>query len=338
MKKMVCTVIAVVMFAAILGSLAISAGDMLFTDNFDSGVFNELDWRVEGSLFAIQQGGPTKSPHLEGWAEAVVQQTSYGEDAPAPRVYGANFAYKVDTWFFDDGGNGADEHWVALWWADHFEDQIGNDRIVYTVRATYETRTIAIIVHGEGVGMDYFPEEVSLAEWKIPDSVEFEMDTGSPTVFNLGMRINGTQIDGFFNGQKVVSATAPIIHQYKCPLIFWNGQCWTGFDNVCVSTADYDLFNEGSSASPAPAAQSPAATEKVIETKKVVVGTDEDGNDITEIVTEEVVRPAAQTSNGTTGGTSSATGDMAIAVAAVMVVALGSAIAVRKITLGKNRE
>jgi hypothetical protein len=148
----------------------------------------------------------------------------------------------------------------------------------------------------------------------------------------MGLRINGTQIDGFFNDQKVVSFTAPRMGTVKSPLIFWNYQCWTGYDNWVVADADYNLFNE--SAEQAQNQQNaPAATEKVIETKKVVVGTDEDGNDITEIVTEEVVRPAAQTSNGTSGGTSSATGDMAVVVAALMVIALGSAIVVRKVTL-----
>ena len=332
MKKLISLLIAATMIAALAATFVVADGSILFSDNFDSGVFNEADWRVNGSLFEILPGGPTNSPHLEGWAEAVVQQTSYNDDenpTPAPRVYNASFAVKCDTWFYDDGGNDVDEHWVGLWWADHFEDQIGGDRIVYTVRCIYETRTVAIIVHGENGATDYFDDDTVLAEWHMPDDVELEMDASSPTVFNLGMRINGTQIDGFFNGQKVVSATAPIIHQHICPILFWNGGCWTGFDNFVVSTADYDLFGEGDAAN-APAANDGApATEKVIESETVLV-TDAEGNTVVEVVTSEVARPAANTGAAATGGTAARTGDSAIVVIAVMIAAFGTAIAVKK--------
>ena len=347
MKKLISAAIVAVMLVSAL-CLSVSA-DLLWTDDFNSGVFSEADWRVEGSLFTLQSGGPTNSGHLEGYAEAVVQQSSYNDSdhpTPAPRVYGPNFAVKCDMWIFEDGGNDADEHWVALWWADHFEDQIGGDRIVYTVRCTYETRTVAIIVHGENGGTEYFDGDTTLSEWKIPDDVELEMDSSSPTVINLGMRINGTQIDGFFNGQKVVSATAPIIHQNICPILFWNGGCYTGFDNWMVSTADYDLFNEGAGGGQQGGgqqgggqqggqqggAQQGGGTEKVIVKKSVVVGTDAEGNAITEIVTEEVVRQVAATGGNATGGNAAKTGDTAVIVIAVMIVALGAAIVVKKVS------
>ena len=344
MKKLISAAIIAGMLIAALCS-SVSAG-LLWTDNFDSGVFNTADWQTEGTAFTVQPGGPTNSGHLEGWAEAVVQQTSYGDEAPAPRVYGPSFAVKCDTWFFDDGGDEAEQHWVALWWADHFENAIGMDvdRIVYSVRCTYETRTVAIVVHGENGGTDYFSEETVLAEWQIPDSVELEMDPANPTVFNLGMRINGTQIDGFFNDQKVVSATAPVIHDFKCPLLFWNNKCYCGFDNWMVSTPDYDLFNEaagggqqgggqqggGQQGGQQGGAQQGGGTEKVIVSKSVVVGTDAEGNAITEIVTEEVVRQVAATGGNATGGSAAKTGDMAVVVVAVMVIAIGSAIVVKK--------
>ena len=335
MKKLIALALCAVMFAAMLTVSASAAGSILFSDNFNSGVFNDLDWRVEGSLFELQNGGPTKSGHLEGWAEAVVQQTSYGENAPAPRVYGPSFAVKCDTWFYDDGGNGVDTHWVGLWWADHFEDVIGGDRIVYTVRCIYETRTVAIIVHGENGGSEYFDGDITLAEWQLPDDEPLEMDNGEPTVFSLGMRINGTKIEGFFNDKKVVSATAPIIHQNKCPLIFWNGGCWTGFDNWVVSTVDYDLFNESADqGNNDPANNEPAETEteKRIETK-VVHETNEAGEDVTVIVTEEVVVPVANTGRTNTGTRSSSkTGDTAIIVVAVMIVSIGAALIIKKVT------
>ena len=329
MKKLLSVVIAAVVLAAMLAPAA--SADLLWTDNFDSGVFSEADWRVEGSAFALTNGGPTNSPHLEGWAEAVVQQSSYGEDAPAPRVYGPNFAVKCDTWFYGDGGNSADEHWVALWWADHFENQIGMDvdRIVYFVRCYYEARKVVIMAHGENGGTEFYPEDTVLAEWQIPDDVELEMDPSAPTVFNLGMRVNGQQIDGFFNNQKVVSATLPTIHQYKCPLLFWNGGCWTGYDNWMVSTADYDLFNEGANmnnggnGNGGNGGNGGNAVETVI-----VTDTDAEGN----IVTRVETRPAANNGGAATGGNAAKTGDAAIIAVAVMIVALGSAIVVKKVS------
>ncbi len=330
MRKIISFAVAAMLLGALLAS-AVSA-DILWSDNFDNGVFNEYDWQTNGTAFYIENGGPTNSPHLEGWAEAVVQQTSYGENAPAPRVYGPSFAVKCDTWFYDDGGNGAEEHWVALWWADHFEDNIGLDvdRIVYMVRCTYETRKVEIIAHGENGGSDYFDGDHILSEWQIPDSVELEMDPASPTVFNLGMRVNGTQIDGFFNGQKVVSATAPVIHQFKCPLLFWNGGCWTGFDNWVVSTPDYNLFNE--TAAPVvnpvdPGANNGGGNGGSTEPETyIVTDTDAEGNVVTSIETRE----RANTGSGSGSG-GAVTGDVAVTVAVVMILSLGAAVVVKKI-------
>ena len=342
MKKLISAAIAVVMFAAMLVG-AVSA-EVLWTDNFDGG-FNELDWTLGGTLFTLEQNGPTSSPHLEGWAEAVVQQSTYGDEAPAPRVYGSNVAFKCDTWFFGDGGNESDDHWVGLWWADYFYDLDAQNRVVYTVRVNYDKRTVILSADGVGEGETFFPEYTEVAVWQMPESIELEMDESAPTVFSIGMRINGTQVDGFFNDMKVVSFTAPTMHQFKSPLIFWNNQCHTGYDNWMVSTADYDLFNEGAAQNdPAPAQteaaaadneapagdDAAAATEKVVEKENVVVGTDADGSAVTEVVTKEVARPAANTGAKTTGGNAAKTGDAAIIVIAVMLTALGAAIVVKK--------
>ena len=328
MKKLISAALVLVMFAALLiGSVS---AEILWTDNFDNGVFNELDWQLAGTLFTLEQGGPTQSPHLEGWAEAVVQQSSYGDEAPAPRIYGSNVAFKCDAWVYEDGGSESDDHWIGLWWADYFYDNDPQNRIVYTIRVKYEARQVVLTADGIGEGEEFFPEYTEVAKWDIPESVELEMDGSAPTVFNMGLRISGTQIDGFFNDQKVVSTVAPTMHQYKSPLLFWNNQCHTGYDNWMVSTADYDLFNEG--ANPAPAANdAPAVTEKVVETETRLV-TDTDGNTVVEVVTNEVVRPAANTGTAPSGGTAARTGDMAVVVVAVMIIAIGGALVVRKVS------
>jgi hypothetical protein len=324
MKKII-SILIVCMFVASAAALCVSAdGSILFSDDFNSGVINEANWYP--GAFTVENGGPLKSPYADDWAGNHVLQTMYGTDNGSDRIYGANIAVKVDAWAFEDGGEDFDEHRIGIWWADCFTEDVGGDgRIVYTAMLFYEGRTVQLFANGEGTASEYFDGQTLVGEWKLPDSVEFEMDVSEPTVANIGMRINGAQIDVFFNNQKVISYTAPRMGQFKCPVLLLNSGCHAGFDNFVISTADYNLFNE--SAEQAQNQQNaPAATEKVIETKKVVVGTDVEGNEITEIVTEEVVRPAAQTSNGTTGGTSSATGDMAIIVIAVMIISIGGAI------------
>ena len=334
MKKIISAAIIAVMLCAFL-SAAVSA-DVLWKDDFNNGVFNEKDWTLGGTLFYLENGGPTKSPHIEGWAEAVVQQSTYGEGAPAPRVYGANVAFKCDSWFYDDGGNNSDVHWVGLWWADYFADGTDpNNRIVYMVRVNYESRQVILSATGVGEGEAYFSDYTEVSVWDMPDSEELVMDITAPTVFNMGIRINGRQIDGFYNNKKVVSYTAPVMGKNTSPLLFWNNGCYTGFDNWIVSTADYDLFGEGSNpVNNDPVNNDPAETEteKRIETK-VVHETNEAGEDVTVIVTEEVVVPVANTGRTSTGTRSSSkTGDAAIIVIAVMIAALGGAIVLKRMT------
>ena len=158
--------------------------------------------------------------------------------------------------------------------------------------------------------------------------------------FNMyKVRLGSYKMTGFMNDKKYIDFNAyrgtTTATQLGSPVLLVNGGCHCTFDNVVVATPDYDLFNEGSVISPEPA---PAETVKTITTEKVVVGTDADGNEVTEIVTKEVVMPAAQTGTNTNPGTSTATGDMAVIVIAVMVASLAAAVAVGAVATKRRGE
>ena len=361
------------MFAAMLIPAASADGVILFSDDFESDELDGTKWIIPGTAFEPAQGGPTNSGYLQDWAGSHVLQSAYGETATVLRTYGADVAFKCDAWMLDDGGKGWTNHRVSLWWADYFTESGDEGRIVYEVRVLYEDRAVQLTAYGEGGGTSYFAEETVLAEWKLPDSEPLEMDEYKPTVFNIGMRINGAQIDGFYNDQKVVSFTAPRASEWKSPLLFVNTGCWCGIDNFVAATAGYNLFNESADAQQASGnggtsnngqgaadqgsaggnsggnsgnASGNGGTKTRIETTidseivthSRVIGVDENGNEITTIESEIVTvigsREVADTdgsgSSANRGG--SATGDAAVIVISVMVVALGSAIVVWKKT------
>ena len=190
----------------------------------------------------------------------------------------------------------------------------------------------------DNAGEDFKPADFDdtkpIAEYVIPESEAPVLDPAGNSTFNIGMRVSGGVISCYFNDQKVIDFNgyrgATTCTQLGSPVILWNTNCHCTFDNVVVSTPDYNRFNESADAA-APAANDGAgATEKVVETETRLV-TDTDGNTVVEVVTNEVARPAANTGAATTGGTAARTGDSAIVVAAVMIVALGSAIVVKKV-------
>jgi hypothetical protein len=207
------------------------------------------------------------------------------------------------------------------------------------------------------------------------------MDPSGSSTFTLGMRVSGGKAAFYMNDVKYIEMDTyrgtKTCTEVGSPILLWNNNLHCTFDNLIVTTADYNLFNESAeaeqqtpvateapandapAATDAPANDNPAdapaatdapaddqgadntpadntpaagATELVVETERVVVGTDSDGNDVTEVVTREVARPAANTGTRTTGGSAARTGDMAVVVVAVMIAAVGSALVVRRIS------
>ena len=348
MKKIVTLIVASILLVCMVLPLAVSA-EVLWTEDFSQ--MNENDWIWDGDLFTIENG------KLEGWAEAVVHQSNFLVDRGAPRRF-KECCFKVDAAGFEDGGRDADDHYLGLWFADYVSPNGADEpdgQIVYTYGYRFEEHKVVLNVGFDNAGEDYKPADFDdtkpIAEYVVPESDAPELDPSGTDAFSIGMRVSGGVISCFFNDQKVIEFNAyrgaTTCTQLGSPVILWNTNCHCTFDNLVVATADHDLFNEGAAINdPAPAqteapanndtdAEAPAgndaATEKVVEKENVVVGTDADGSAITEVVTKEVVRPAANTGAKTTGGSAAKTGDAAIIVAFVMVAALGCAVVVKKI-------
>ena len=80
MRRLVSAFIAIMLVVSTLGIITFADdGMILWTDGFESGEMNPNDWIVEGSLFTVEEYGPTNSWHLESWGPTNTQQTTYGE-------------------------------------------------------------------------------------------------------------------------------------------------------------------------------------------------------------------------------------------------------------------
>ena len=329
MKKIICVLVLCALLACAVLEVAVSAaGEVFWREDFSSADPN--NWLWDGTLFYVEDGV------LKGWDEAVVHQSNFPTATGGTRKYGES-TLKIECIAYEDGGADKEFHSLGLWWADYIDPYATDDPtswIIYKPHYNFERACIELEMEFTGDEAEAFrpadfPDDAVVARFEIPEdkAPNFGIDW-----FSLGYRVSGGTFSIFLNDQKIVDFPcyrgAVTGTQRPSPVILLNGGCYCGFDNLVVATPDYDLFNEGASPAPAPAEN---VTEFVVDTEKVVVGTNEDGSEITDVVTAQVARPAANTGAAATGGTAARTGDGAIVVIAVMIAALGSAIAVKKV-------
>ena len=349
MKKLFAIALCVMMLcAAILPMTVSAAGMILFHETFDEPI--ESNWIWDGSLFECIDG------KLEGYCGAVVHQGQYEDEDGNNKVWGPEFAMKIDCWALDDdAGNG--ENWLGIWWADYLSDmneEDGDGRIVYFVRYDFLDHKphFCVVFEGDGgkaIGDNFIEEEGEYSiDYPIEGFPEQKMDLSNPDKVTLGMRVAGGYIYAYVNDQLVLTHEAErgtdCGKDSKCPILLWNIGNYCRWDDMYVSTADYDLFNEGTIPTGPAATDTQAATEsgevpatKAPETTKIeeVVVTEigEDGEVVTKIETVIVTNaPAPDTQKQPTNPQGGAqTGDMAVIVIAVMAVALGAAVVVKKV-------
>lgn len=344
MKK----IIALVMIAAMIASIAAvstsAAGQILFVDTFEGDALNPDNWLVDGNLFFVEDGW------CKGWEDAVVNQSNFLEELDGNKKWLDNSCC-VDAAFYEFDTDG-DEFGAALWWRDYrwdpeLEESVSHD--VYWVKLHLIARQVVIQVDSEIEGND----TGIVATYDLPEDFEIKIDPSNPTIVNLGMRVNGTQIDGFLNGEKVVSytqkGTIPEGERYPSPIILWNIQpgMYMGFDNFTVATVDYPLFaadnvvtppvdNGGDENVTPPAdtngdgATPPAEDNGDENVTPPADGKDESGN---QGGNDQHNKPADtnQGSNSQQPSAGTQTGDAAVIVLAVMIVSLGTAALVKKI-------
>lgn len=342
MKKVVSAAVFCVMILCSVLTVFVSAdGAIIWKDDFSTKDYSNWLWDPPANLFDIENG------KVEGWAECVVLQSNYISDQGGTRRF-KECAWKVDACGLEDGGRDAENHALGIWFADYispYGSEEPDGQIVYELHYCFEKKLLELFAAFDGAGADFEPTSgytrgEPVMTVSVPDGEAPAMDPAGNEVFSIGIRVNGGVISGFLNDKKYLDFNAyrgaTSFTQLGSPTLLINIDCHCTFDNVVVSTPDYNLFNESAASDPTP---TPAQTdtEKVIETK-VVHDTDEEGNDVTVIVTEEVVRPAANVGGQTTGGTATKTGDAAIVAAAVGVLALTAAITVCALAYRRKRE
>ena len=338
MKKLISVAVMCAMLACAMLTLAVSAdGAILWTDDFSTASENDWIWDEDTTRFFVENG------KLEGWAEAVVHQSNFLIDRGAPRRY-KECAFKVECAGLEDGGRDAETHGMSIWLADYIspygDPESIDGTITYSCGYEFETKKFSVSIGFDNAGEDFkpanYPEEGPLYSVVISDAEAPVMDTSGAGAFTLGMRISGGKAAFYLNDVKYYEMEtyrgAKTCTEVGSPILLWNNNLHCTFDNLVVATADYDLFGEaGQSVAPTPAdgSQTPADGASPADAPSAGdnAGNAGDAGDANAAANNT----PADTGAAATGGTAARTGDSAIIVIAVMIAAVGCAVAVKKL-------
>ena len=340
MKKIVSFLLVAVLFAAI-ACAAVSA-EIRFYDPFDTWTSYWIGYGMDdhgGDLnFLSKFNGENV---LEGWEEAVVHQGAYSDNDVLGKGY-ANSGSALTTGTFwvdlrvEDLGN--DGSSAGLWWKNTYhethEDADGAD--TYVLFYYPETSTVKFIRDFPGANSE---DEKIVKEWADPKNRGSNINGEKIT---LGMRVESGKISAFVDGEWIATFEDGTLGLDPCPILLWNNGLHTIWDNFYVGDLnELPLPNSGNNnggdngGNPTPDNPTPQPmpdeTELRIDTV-IVTDTDEEGNVVTRVETEKTVVPAPNTGNNNGGRTATKTGDTIVIVAAVMIVALGAAIVVKKVS------
>jgi len=335
MRKLITLALCAVMLASLLAVSSSAAGEILFQDDFSDGFTNANNWYLEGNLFFGDDMSEPGNPCLSAYADGVVSQMEYRYDhSSTPRLY-ATFAVSIDIRLRDFDRDG--DHWAGFWWRENFlytpegEDDGGHelgpvyfccvnfdDSILYIRRDDTEGNLIEIPVTG------------------------ISADDGW---FNLGWRVLPGKMECFLNGEKMGEIyDEGLFCELPSPILLWNSNNFISWDNMVIATPDYDLFNEGTvdttAGTDAPVDSTEGTDAPVDNTDAPADNTDAPA-DNTDAPADNTDAPADNTNApvddpadtvGTTGTQqpSTSTGDAMAVVAIAMIVALGTAVIVKK--------
>lgn len=329
MKKLTALFICVMMLVAMAISTS-AAGEILWHEDFSDKFTNPNNWILEGNEFFCDDYTDESNPCIAAYDSGRVCQMEYS--GVNPRRY-TNFSMmsRVQVRDFDSDRAG---HEVGYWWRDDFtcddytfDGEIGE---VYN-----------LIVNLDDMKIEIREEGLENALVSVPVPADAGVEVGGDW-FTLGIKVVPGCISGYLNSQKVVEyKSANIAAVRESPVLLLNSACYVAFDDIIIATVDYDLFNEGNAGENQGGDTNATEATEATTSKKVVDVTDDKGNAVTDAsgnkVTEEIIvtdAPAADTNaGGTAGGTSTSTGDSAIIVLSVMIVAFGCAIAVKKVNI-----
>jgi hypothetical protein len=324
MKKVISILLIAVMFAAI--ACAGVSAEVRFYDPFDTWTSYWFGYDMDDHGGDLNELSVYKGENvLEGWEEARVHQGMYSDNKITGKGYeNSGSALTTGTVWVDlrceDMGN---EAGAGLWWKNTYHEthEDAEDADTFTLFYYPHNSTVVFSRDFPGASTD---EEKIIIRWTDPKGRGNNLDNP----ITLGLRVESGKISAFVDGEWIASYDDAGLGVDPCPILLWNNALHAIWDNFYVGDlAELPLpgnasnnggsGNNGGNGAPAP-----------IETV-IVTDTDAEGNVVTRVETRE----AANTQNGgTAGGNAASTGDMAVVVVAVMVIALGSAIVVKKIT------
>jgi len=337
MRKLITLALCAVMLASLFAVSSAAEGSILFQDDFSDGFTNPNNWILEGNLFFGDDMSEPGNPCLSAYADGVVCQMEYGrEDTPTPRLF-KDFVMSIDVCLRDFDRDG--DHEATLWWRERFleipdgeEPPEGYEEgPVYEYGVNFDNNFLFLTRDDtEGYLVEIPVTGVSAEDgW-----------------FNLGWRIVAGRMDFYFNGEKVgeffdegLTSTLP------SPVLLVNKNNFISFDNLIVATVDYDLFNEGTVdttvGTDAPV-DSTEGTDAPVDNTDAPADNTDAPVDNTDAPADNTDAPADNTNApvddpadtvGTTGTQqpSTSTGDAMVVVAIAMIVALGTAVIVKKV-------
>lgn len=332
MKKIIALMLSCVMLLAIASVGVFAAGSEIIHDPMDSEDLT-IWWGSDAGEMCYYEDGV-----CHAYSEAKVHQTRYEhtDDGGVTGKVWATFTTKVTVRLVEDDNDG--DHGVGLWFRDYAPEIAGEveDGPEYWFYYDADKGEFSFKQgYGDGaldLGCSY----------QLEAPLEWGMNSDT---FTLGMRVGVGFVECFYNDQKLFTYTASAengtgtIGTVNTPILLRNNGMYCTWDEFYVGTVDYNLFNESEAVittaadggNDTTAGNGAAGTTAAIVTAAV---TDADGKTVTDadgkVVTETV--KVADTNKGTTGGSSSQTGDTAAIVIAAMIVSLGTAIVVKKVS------
>ena len=217
--------------AALILALSLSlpgAAEILYDDPFDE--INTDFWVREGSHFDIDEG------RLDGWDDAVIQQSKSDWNNPAPGAF-IEYTAWVDVFIEPSAIDGP--YTAGIWYTNICSFMTGYLDSVerYKLHYNCEDSTVYLIIETDrrikGLG-----EDCVLGSLKLENEPGTNYD-GDPV--RLGLRVESGKLTAYANGKVVCEHSYAHIGKYYSAMILGNYGCHAAFDNFVVGDLDEDV-------------------------------------------------------------------------------------------------
>lgn len=210
-------------------SLALpGAAEILYDDPFDE--INTDFWVREGSHFDIDE------ERLDGWDDAVIQQSKSDWNNPAP---GAFIEYTAWVDVFIEPSAAVDPYTAGIWYTNICSYLTGylNSVERYKLHYNCEDSTVYLIIETDR-RIKNLGEDCVLGSLKLENGPGANYD-GDPV--RLGLRVESGKLTAYANGKVVCEHSYEFIGKYYSAMILCNNGCHAAFDNFAVGDLDEDV-------------------------------------------------------------------------------------------------